>query len=275
MTSFLRSSTGALSITMLSLSLTGCPDSSDGIVRECDDALAAAEGTPCEFMGLCGMLCPGTAVQCAGGVTRRVVARCDAGELPDASVPGDAYAEDTTALDAGLIDDASTDVGMCTVAEPSGVTPCRSDADCSSAAFERCIAPDESGGCGACMDPPNDCVIDSDCPSMDGVQYVCEEAEVSCPCSGDGVGTYCIAPCSVTGCDDGFTCASSGHCTADPCGDDDFTCPLGTTCTPTGTSDDHGCLRTTCTTDADCPCGAGCVEGRCFDTLGTCEPPRA
>ncbi len=252
--------------------LDAAPLDAPETVHDCEAAMSLPRGTPCDFTDSCGMICPGMRVECREGRTVFFIGRCDTGAGPlDAFV----VTSEAGAHDAGVMDDAASDVGMCMVREPTGATPCRSDADCSSASFERCRAPDERISCGICMEPPNDCVLDSDCPSMDGLQYVCEEAEVSCPCSGDGLGTYCIAPCSVTGCDDGFTCAASGHCDADPCTDDGYTCPLGTTCTPTGTSDDHGCLRTSCTNDGDCPCGAGCVEGRCYDVLGECEPPRA
>ena len=265
---------------LLAISVTGCPspevvpDAAPAVdvnpdldaamdalvtVRDCEDALLLPAGTPCDFVGSCGTFCPGMMVECEDGVTRFLVAACDAAFPPS---------------DAGVIDDAASDVGMCAVREPAGATPCRSDGDCSSSTAERCIAPDEPATCGICMDPPSDCVSDSDCPNLGGVQYVCEEAEVSCPCSGDGVGTYCLPPCATTGCEDGFTCQASGHCLADPCGDDGFACPLGTTCGPSGSGDPHGCVRAVCSSDVDCPCGTACVEGHCHDSLGACETPR-
>ncbi|MBN8615851.1 MAG: hypothetical protein J0L92_34980 [Deltaproteobacteria bacterium] len=233
--------------------------------------MSLPRGTPCDFTEACGMICPGMRVECREGVTVFFIGRCDTGPAPlDAFV----VTSEAGSLDAGVIDDAASDVGMCAVREPTGATPCRNDGDCSSSTAERCIAPDEPATCGICMDPPSDCVLDSDCPDLGGVQYVCEEAEVSCPCSGDGVGTYCLPPCATTGCEDGFTCQASGHCLADPCGDDGYTCPLGTTCSPSGSGDPHGCVRTACSSDVDCPCGTACVEGHCHDSLGACETPR-
>ena len=263
----------------LVLSMTGCPETPRTTVSDCDDALAAPAGTPCDFTGQCGSVCPGTAVECIGGLTVQIVARCDGGTPLDDAGPLDASPIDASPIDAGASDASSMDAGpldagMCMPRAPLGVTPCRGDSDCSAGAAERCRNPDERPGCGICMDPPRDCAMDADCPAMDGLQYVCEEAEVSCPCSGDGLGTFCLAPCSVTGCEDGWTCAASGHCEADAC-DAGYACPLGTTCGTAGAAGDaHGCVRASCATDADCPCGAGCVEGQCFDVLGTCEGPR-
>ncbi|MBX7197561.1 MAG: hypothetical protein K1X94_36280 [Sandaracinaceae bacterium] len=261
----------SLALALLGLSIAGCPEQSEGPVRDCATALLLPAGQPCDFSGLCGSVCPGMAVECWGRVTRRVVAQCDAGMLP-VDAGSDAPMDDASASDAAA-SDAALDAGMCAPPAPEGVTPCRSNTDCNASTGERCVAPDERPGCGICMDPPRDCVSDPDCPSMDGVQYVCEEASVPCPCSGDGLGTYCVAPCSVTGCSEGFTCGASGHCAPIAC-DAGFACPLGTTCEPAGVGDPHGCVRDTCALDTDCPCGGGCVEGHCYDQLGACEPLR-
>ena len=38
-------------------------------------------------------------------------------------------------------------------------------------------------------------------------------------------------------------------------------------------SESYQCQRKACTNDANC--GDYCVQGRCFDTLGTCQEPAA
>jgi hypothetical protein len=243
-------------------------------------------GSASSFLRALGLFAPSSTVAACsggtspadGGVDAFEASTLDTGPITDAGVAADSPAVEDAARadDAAAPSDAGAfDAGMCMPRAPLGVTPCRGDSDCSAGAAERCRNPDERPGCGICMDPPRDCATDPDCPSMDGLQYVCEQAEVSCPCSGDGLGTFCLAPCSVTGCEDGWTCGSSGHCEADSC-DAGYACALGTTCGTAGAvGDAHGCVRTSCAVDADCPCGAGCVEGLCFDVLGTCEGPRA
>src|SRR5215475_6762207 len=56
---------------------------------------------------------------------------------------------------------------------------CRSSSDCHQQ-FERCYAPGESIGCGACMLPMSDCQSDADCVSK-GVNMICANAG-GCAC---------------------------------------------------------------------------------------------
>lgn len=119
------------------------------------------------------------------------------------------------------------------------------------------------------------CATDADCASDPPSVCVTTYNPCAVCAGGDGHGTQCVPSCATTGCPDGESCATDGHCTPIFC-NAGYACPLGTTCADDGSGGDaHGCVRTTCTTDAQCPCGAGCVEGLCYDALGSCEPPRA
>jgi hypothetical protein len=145
--------------------------------------------------------------------------------------------------------------------------------------FEQCIAPGESAGCGPCFPPMRLCESDADCVSADGTTGFCIEYIHPCTppfggCGGsDPHSTMCIPRCTDTSCAEGEACGTDGRCAPIPCGSL-FTCPAGTVCDTAG-GDAHGCRRLSCDADADCPCGSGCVEGACHDTLGVCEPPRA
>lgn len=194
---------------------------------------------------------------------------CDAGVPPDAGPP----------VDVG----PPVDGGACAPDDPPSGTACRSDADCSSGAFERCIAPGENPGCGICRIPMRLCADDSDCVSADGTTGICFEyvdpcstfgGGITCGPGGDPTSSMCIPRCDATSCGAGDACGTDGRCAPVPCGSL-YACPDGTVCDPAGAGDGHGCRRLSCTSDTDCPCGTGCVDGACHPTLGVCEPPRA
>jgi len=66
-----------------------------------------------------------------------------------------------------------------------------------------------------------------------------------------------------------------GRCQPDTCIGGTYTCPAHTHCQDTAGGDPHGCARDACAFDADCGCGAACIGGSCYDTLGTCASPAA
>lgn len=264
---------------LAALALAGCPDAhmavgdagpprgdtGDGVVRDCLAAMSASSGAACEPLGVCRLdaICGDSASwQCTDG--RLVIQR----------FPGPAT------CDAGI----GTDGGACAPDEPTSGTGCRSDADCASARFERCIAPGENPGCGVCRIPMRGCETDADCSPPDGSPGICHEfvdpcstfgGGIACGPGGDPTSSTCIPRCESTGCPAGDACASDGRCAPVHCGAD-YTCPEGTVCAfGGGALDAHGCQRLTCAGDADCPCGTGCVEGACHPALGVCEPPRA
>ena len=115
-------------------------------------------------------------------------------------------------------------------------------------------------GCGACMPSPGDCADDRGCTGG----QICEP--IACSCEG---GSHCVAGCEATGCDTGEVCDTTSHrCVEQPCTQARTECPPNFVCTwPEG-----GCLRMSCTSDANCPAG-WCVLGLCEESLGTCFLP--
>ncbi len=183
----------------------------------------------------------------------------------DAGRPDDDAGADE---DAGGDDDAGGgDAGLdggCAPTEPEGA--CRSDADCTAGSLQ-CYAPGESIGCGICMEPIALCATDADCDEGD----VCFVYTPPCSCGGDA--SECRPRCSASSCEEGETCDDvTGLCQPTRC-NAGYACPAHTECVTKG-GDAHGCERTSCTSDADCGCGA-CVEGRCYEALGFCSAPPA
>lgn len=266
------------------LALAGCPDAhmSGGdagsppgdaggtVIHDCLAAVSAASGAACDFSRTCfadGRTCDSSlTLRCVDGllVIERDVT-CDAGVLSDAGPP-------------------PIDGGVCAPDEPSFGAGCRSDADCATARWERCIAPGENPGCGVCRIPTRDCETDADCSPPDASPGICHEfvdpcstfgGGIACGPGGDPTSSICIPRCEAAGCPEGQACASDGRCAPVRCGAE-YTCPAGTACASgAGVGDAHGCERLSCASDADCPCGTGCVEGACHPVLGVCEPPRA
>jgi dienelactone hydrolase len=126
----------------------------------------------------------------------------------------------------------------------------------------RCVAPDQFVGCGACRPIDPGCASDTQCQPFGAV---CAPAPpMACACVPV---LQCLAPCqtSALGCATGEQCEPSGHCVATPCSID-ADCPSQFACAASA------CMRKTCGADSDCSMGF-CVLGRCFDTLGTCAAP--
>lgn len=109
------------------------------------------------------------------------------------------------------------------------------------------------------------CTDDSEC----GPQQVCTHWRPSEPgCRQCPYVHYtCRTPCQS---DDECplnTACSAGHCVASTCASD-FDCPDNYVCDMY----DHKCRRFSCTNDDDCDTGF-CVDGTCYEELGSCITP--
>jgi hypothetical protein len=244
--------------------LSGCPgdggddDAGPDVITSCDEiGPLFTWGAPCSFTEECPDFCGDVTTCREGRLMRTLYKPCFDVGVPDGG------------LDAGIVDanssgvDAGMDAGMCAPAETA--SSCRSDEDCA-AAFEQCLAPGEFGGCGICMEPLALCEGDADCEGGD----ICFTYRPLCTCGGDA--SECRPRCTESSCDVGEACdASSGRCAPTAC-TEGYLCPAHTVCAPSGErADPHGCERTACTTDADCECGGGCVDGLCYEALGLCS----
>jgi hypothetical protein len=181
-----------------------------------------------------------------------VPAACASDPGTDAGPPGDAATES----------DGSPTFG-----------PCRGQADCASSS-DFCYGPNESN-CG--IPPREECENDGSCG---GTGELCHSIDDSC--SEDGVGSTCGTACDpvTSPCGSGFVCDATGHCRPPVCGEGGFTCPISERCDPASIDTSgpahaitDGCVAVHCATDATCPATTRCVNGRCQDGLGTCEPP--
>jgi hypothetical protein len=143
---------------------------------------------------------------------------------------------------------------------------CRQESDCSDLEpGDVCVPPDgPSGFCGgACTEGPV-CATDADCADQ-GPATICGQDPCACATLSGGT---CVPGCTTDAdCDTGEVCAPSHHCQPKPCtGATD--CPAHFDCEAVSA----GCQRRACGTDADCTTGF-CVQGACYDALGTCEQP--
>jgi hypothetical protein len=81
----------------------------------------------------------------------------------------------------------------------------------------------------------------------------------------------CAPKCEADSCGRGATCnAMTGICEPFTCSGDGVTCPPLFECVAGSGGDE--CQRLACETDAECG-GAPCVEGRCHEGFGVCQPP--
>ncbi|HVY25321.1 MAG TPA: hypothetical protein VHB79_02175 [Polyangiaceae bacterium] len=116
-----------------------------------------------------------------------------------------------------------------------------------------------------------ECQVDSDCPatsahcSLSGGLGHCVTcaSDKDCQfgiCSSGG----CVPGCSAQSpCPSPLTrCGATQRCEALPC-DNDAACPHNAVCKQ------GACARRSCAQDRDCDTG-GCVNGLCYETLGTC-----
>ncbi len=256
--------------------VAGCP-SAHSIVRSCDEAASAPDGTPCEGFTLCspGVLC-GRAFLCSGGTLTHLAngLACDGGAIDSGS--GDAASRD------GGHDAGTVDAGPCAPHAPVTGTGCHVSSECSPSRFEMCFAPGASTGCGPCVPALRTCASDGDCPSTDRCDsYVDPCTRVGfCGTGSDPTSTRCVPRCTVdpstgaSSCGPGDQCETDGRCTPIPC-IAGYVCPSHTTCHDVAGGDAHGCVRNACAFDADCGCGGACLSGSCYDTLGSCMSPAA
>lgn len=135
-------------------------------------------------------------------------------------------------------------------------TCCGDVADCDPG--DQCLRPGETPPCAIPNPDPGDCTSDVDCTA--NPNDIC----VLIPCSETGA-QHCVPGCtSNDDCDTGTECNPEHRCTSQPC-DDQNPCPTDFHC------DEAFCARDTCTLDADC--SGFCVDGLCYDGLGTCAAP--
>jgi hypothetical protein len=145
---------------------------------------------------------------------------------------------------------------------------CRDDGDCRGDLV--CVGPDDFQGCG--IGPAEGCASDSACSSG----TVCHAMHD--PCSEDGVGSRCDAPCTGdASCGEGFWCSAGGACEAVPC-TEGTGCRTGQVCDPGAIPTDapvfdrhDGCFRVSCHDDGPCEGGSVCVNGSCQSGTGTCR----
>ncbi|MFK7986350.1 MAG: hypothetical protein AB8I08_09990 [Sandaracinaceae bacterium] len=174
----------------------------------------------------------------------------------------------TDPSDGGGVDAGSADAGYPACTSFTALRPCgecRSDDDCVSGedgVFPECYAPGQRAPGGAPIGDP---------------ERLCEDNE---ECAGDTVctpyrnefgltNTACRAPCSADSCEgEDDRCGSEGLCEPIPC-DEGFVCPEHTACDPDAAG--HGCVRDSCSSDADCDSGGFCVLERCYSSIGTCQ----
>ena len=216
-------------------------------------------------MGLAGLDAGTRDMGTAGDTAAGDTGARDTGAGDTGAGAGDTGARDTGARDTGVGRiDAGADSGSCGVAMPPG--SCHRESDCRSA-FEACLAPGEFGGCGVCMTPEALCASSADCAGTD----VCFFYRPVCSCGGDA--SECRPRCTATSCGEGESCdMTSGLCGPTSC-TAGFACPRHNACRPdSALADPHDCLRDSCTVDGDCGCGSACVDGFCYDALGTCTP---
>ena len=141
---------------------------------------------------------------------------------------------------------------------------CHGDADCTAEMGDMCFYPGQPLGCGICMEPFETCSADTDCAAT----MICEQSgPEDCLCSPE---TICKPGCTgAADCGAGETCEAM-HCVAIKCTDDagcpvDFTCEGDQAVLIMGGGE---CQRATCKDDKDC--SGYCVQGKCYDSLGTC-----
>lgn len=155
---------------------------------------------------------------------------------------------------------SSSSTGSTSTSSSSGTGgQCHGQSDCPSP--DGCWPPGVSQGCGSCMVPPTTCESDTDCTGQSPTD-ICTVAPCTCMDKAS-----CRPGCTMDAmCPVGDTCSPSHHCQAKPCSSASD-CPLNFACAGDGAP---ACLRKACTSDA--MCAGYCVDGACYDMLGTCKP---
>jgi hypothetical protein len=133
---------------------------------------------------------------------------------------------------------------------------CGEDGACPGGGGLTCVQPGDSLGCGVCNPTAGSCTSDAECAPS-----ICEPIECSC-----SEQRACVPGCASTAdCGEGLSCDIVGHrCLPASCSEN-APCPDNFICA------DGLCARASCTGDTDCD--GFCVDGKCFDSLGTCKAP--
>ena len=134
---------------------------------------------------------------------------------------------------------------------------CRSRSDCPVDSPDECLQPGGFPGCDPCLPHGMTCTADADCPPDGGAPMIC--ILVMCTCT---TSMTCASGCtSDASCPTGQVCGPTHRCAPQPCASA-TDCPVDFECS------DGGCQRLACSADAMCT--GYCVDGNCFETLGTC-----
>lgn len=225
-----------------------CPTSNlNGPIPSLSQCLSPGQSPPaatCGAVGWCG--------------------QCNCGPQPQAPLGNGMSCQtsaDCPAASSGVATASVCDMGLC--------TQCATSSDC----------PASAPACGTIRGTPPqllrvcvECLADSDCPSAKphcggtgGISKcgVCaSDQDCATGICSDGA---CMPGCTAQSpCPSPLTaCAATERCEALTC-ETDAACPANATC-----QQGH-CLRRSCTKDGDCDSG-GCVNGVCYETLGTCN----
>jgi hypothetical protein len=138
---------------------------------------------------------------------------------------------------------------------------CRSDAECGITSTPNvCVAAGDP--IPPCCGTGPQCGPTRSCSGL-GADLICSSG----PCAS------CVPPCTSDDyCGQGYRCGSDKLCVYKRCDGDGFACPARSHCEATDANADvHGCLHDGCSSDEDCAPGA-CVNGRCHDAPGSCQP---
>ena len=136
---------------------------------------------------------------------------------------------------------------------------CRTGQDCPDDGS--CVPPGESDpACG--IPAPDTCMSDAECASM--ANGICD-GEV---CGG----RHCVPGCADdSACSPSMACQAGHRCGPKPCAKDSD-CPEDFACVAEGGTD-RVCRRQQCTSRTDC--AHHCVNGECYESLGSCSGPPA
>src|SRR5690606_10781759 len=123
-----------------------------------------------------------------------------------------------------------------------------------------CSRTPETGGCGACTGPFQECQDDESC----GAGMICENLPSTIPCSCSGWDARCVADFTTAGCGEDVVCGDAGRCEPLSC-EDGFVCQANYKCDPSSASPTpNGCAP------------MSCAEGEvACDESELCDPARA
>lgn len=141
-----------------------------------------------------------------------------------------------------------------------GFDCCKDDEVCPDNDFDGrpdvCVAPGRRTECDTCFEVVDPCTDDLECGG-----FVCDRTREPCACN--PAARECVPPCEPGDCAETQRCVE-GKCLDIRC-DNGGSCPILHSCRGNGS-----CARTACASDGDCG-GAFCVNGFCYQKLGTCR----